>query len=76
VDFTLIDTTAEGGEAPAPDSPTMKVAFHLHEFSNGMALPEGSDLRPLLDEFLQRMIDTGEVARLVAVYQARIATEP
>ncbi len=76
VDFTLIDTTSEGGEAPAPDSPTMKVAFHLHEFSNGIALPEGSDLRPLLNEFLQCMIDTGEVARLVTLYQARVATEP
>ena len=75
-DFTIIDTTVGVGESPDPASPHLKVAFHLKQFGYAMALPEGSDLRPLLDDFLQRMIDSGEVARLQARYTLESGNKP
>jgi polar amino acid transport system substrate-binding protein len=70
-DFALMDTHVAPGESPDPTSPGLKVAFHLEEFGYGMALPEGSDLRPLLNAFLQRQIDAGELDRLVAQYRRK-----
>jgi ABC-type amino acid transport substrate-binding protein len=69
VDFTIMDTHVEVGEPPDSDSPRLKVAFHLESFGYAMALPEGSNLRPLLNSFLQRMQESGEVARLMAQYK-------
>lgn len=67
-DFALMDTTVRVGQSPDPISPALKVAFHLQRFGYGMAVPEGSDLKPALDAFLTRMIESGEVDRLEALY--------
>ncbi len=70
-DFALMDTTVPVGQPPDPISPALKVAFHLKRFGYGMAVPEGSDLKPALDAFLTRMIESGEVDRLEALYQPK-----
>jgi ABC-type amino acid transport substrate-binding protein len=75
-DFTLIDTALHAGDAPAPDSPGLKVAFHLQRFGNAFAIPEGSDLAGPLNAFVERMLARGEVRRLMALYDGEGPAEP
>jgi polar amino acid transport system substrate-binding protein len=70
-DFTLVDTSLQPGDALLPDAPNLKVAFHLREYGNAIALPKGSDVIPRLNAFLEKMIAGGELDRLKAAYEGR-----
>lgn len=64
-DFALVDSGS--AERVLPKMKSLEIAFRLPgEEHYGIALPPGSDLKPRLDAFLEKLEASGELAEIVA----------
>ncbi len=66
-DFAVVDSVSAARDLA--DFPTLAVAFQLPGDEHyGIAMPPGSDLRPVLDRFLTALEKSGELAEIMRRY--------
>lgn len=67
-DYTVIESRAEVGDAVSAQFSELRVGVRLSETTYGVAMRKGSDLKPLLDEYIEGLRRSGELEKLLEKY--------
>lgn len=65
-DYTLLESRAEVGQPVSAQYSGLKVGVRVNETSYGIAMRKGSNLKPLLDAYLDGLRKSGELDRILA----------
>jgi len=65
-DYTLLESRAEVGQPVSAQYSGLKVGVRVNETSYGIAMRKGSNLKPLLDAYLDGLRQSGELERILA----------
>ena len=65
-DYTLMESRAPVGAPVSAQYSDLKVGVRVSDTSYGFAMRKGSDLKPLLDEYLESLRKSGELERILA----------
>lgn len=65
-DYTLLESRAEVGQPVSAQYSGLKVGVRVNETSYGIAMRKGSNLKPLLDAYLEGLRKSGELDRILA----------
>ena len=67
-DYTIIESRAEVGSPVSAQYSELRVGVRLSETTYGVAMRKGSDLKPLLDEYIEGLGRSGELEKLLEKY--------
>jgi glutamate transport system substrate-binding protein len=65
-DYTLLESRAEVGEPVSPVYSGLRVGLRVDETSYGIAMRKGSDLKAPLDRYLDVLLKSGELEKILA----------
>ncbi len=67
-DYALMDSRASVGEPVSAQFSELKVGVRVHRSDQGVMVRKGSDLKALLDAYIEQLRKSGELEKLLAKY--------